>query len=190
MLLLSRGGLHKIFHAMHYATQAHTHRLNDRDGSPYINLPVSIMHSISRAGITDPDTLTAALLYGILETDITYDQILAEFGEQVATIVAECAIDKSQTYAQHAQRELAYSSEISKGAQIIKLVEMLDDIANLSDTAHDQGCILHSYAVWLRIKGASVTLSSKLIPVFTSYGVMDTPTDQLEARLADWFTTL
>ena len=189
MLLLSRSGLHKILKAMHYATQAHTNRCNE-DGTPYINLPVHIMHSISSAGITDPDTLTAALLYGILDADITYDQIVTEFGEQVAVTVAECTADKTCTYAQYAQRELAYASEISKGAQIIKLAEMLDDVNNLSETAHDQGCVLHSYAVWLKIKGASVPLSSKLIPIFTNYGVMDMPADQLEMRLADWFTTL
>lgn len=76
----------KIKEAYNYAKLMHTGQMR-RTGEPYITHPVAVARII--ASLTaGPDTIIAALLHDIVEdTDATSDDLLKQFGQDVAEIV-------------------------------------------------------------------------------------------------------
>ena len=62
---------------------------------PYINHPITLVDILVNEGeITDLDTLLAALLHDTIEdTDATVEEIQAEFGPTIASLVMEVTDD-------------------------------------------------------------------------------------------------
>src|SRR5579863_6095940 len=82
------------------AFAAHKHRDQRRKGaeaSPYINHPIAVANVLANeAHIIEPVVLAAALLHDTIEdTDTTVDELVAEFGSEIAGIVLEVTDDKS-----------------------------------------------------------------------------------------------
>lgn len=113
---------------------AHKHRnqrRKDADASPYINHCVAVANAIAQAGIDDPIVLVAALLHDTIEdTETTRDQIEAEFGPEIASVVAEVTDDKSLPKAERKRLQVEHAAQLSDRA---KLVKIADKICNLRD---------------------------------------------------------
>ena len=74
--------------AIIYATKAHQNVERREKGFPYIVHPMEAM-SIVATMTSDQELLAAAVLHDVVEdTDITLDELKAEFGERVARLVA------------------------------------------------------------------------------------------------------
>jgi guanosine-3',5'-bis(diphosphate) 3'-pyrophosphohydrolase len=119
--------------ALHFAATKHRfQRRKDVDASPYINHPIAAAELLTRVGgVTDADTLIAAVLHDTVEdTETTFDELEAHFGKAVRDIVAEVTDDKSLPKAERKRLQVEHARHASSSAKLIKLV---DKICNVTD---------------------------------------------------------
>jgi guanosine-3',5'-bis(diphosphate) 3'-pyrophosphohydrolase len=119
------------------AFAAHKHRdqrRKDAAASPYINHPLTLACILSgEGGVTDAATLCAALLHDTVEdTDTSPEEIEAQFGAEIRSIVEEVTDDKSLLKAERKRAQVDHAAHISDKAKLVKLA---DKIANLRDVA-------------------------------------------------------
>lgn len=116
------------------AFAAHKHRnqhRKDADAAPYINHPIALAHLLAQAGVDDPIVLVAALLHDTIEdTETTLAELEAEFGSEVASVVAEVTDDKSLPKAERKRLQVEHAANISYRAKLVKLA---DKVCNLRD---------------------------------------------------------
>jgi guanosine-3',5'-bis(diphosphate) 3'-pyrophosphohydrolase len=134
--------LRRLVAALHYAATHHKdQRRKDRDGSPYINHPIALLHILAvEAGVTDSDVLCAAVLHDVIEdcagSDSEREQRAAEidamFGSEVLAIVQDVTDDKALPKAERKQQQIDHARQILHGAKLVKLA---DKTANLRDVA-------------------------------------------------------
>ena len=73
--------------ALQFATAAHEGQVRKYTGEPYINHPVEVMRIVKTVS-DDPAMHAAALLHDVVEdTDVTIEDIVREFGDDVAQLV-------------------------------------------------------------------------------------------------------
>jgi guanosine-3',5'-bis(diphosphate) 3'-pyrophosphohydrolase len=122
-----------VLKALAFAAQKHRHqRRKDREASPYINHPIDLAHIlVNEASVTDPVVVIAAILHDTVEdTDTTHDELVAEFGAEIAGVVAEVTDDKALPKEERKRLQEVHSPHASFAAQQVKLA---DKIANLRD---------------------------------------------------------
>lgn len=108
----------------------HEHKQTREDGlTPYgVHLirVVSILQNISKA--TNYEVLISGALHDILEdTDVSYDKLRSDYGEQVAINVFALSIAKGSNFDQY----LLQLKKASKDVQRIKLADKLDNVNDL-----------------------------------------------------------
>jgi len=82
--------------AIEYATKAHEDQYRD-DGQPYIVHPARVAGLVSLCG-ADDTVIAAAWLHDTIEdTETTYDDLVAEFGQEVADLVNEVTHEGDDT---------------------------------------------------------------------------------------------
>jgi len=126
----------QLFDALAFAAHKHRdQRRRDAHASPYINHPIELARVLSvEGGVTDVLTLVAALLHDTIEdTQTTYDELLARFGQTVADVVAEVTDDTALPKAERKRLQVEHAAQISRRAKLVKLA---DKIANLRDVAN------------------------------------------------------
>jgi guanosine-3',5'-bis(diphosphate) 3'-pyrophosphohydrolase len=80
------GDLDLVLRAYAAARQAHAGQVR-RTGDPYITHPLAVAHILAGYGL-DAQTIAAALLHDALEdTDLSLDQVRADFGDTVAELI-------------------------------------------------------------------------------------------------------
>jgi len=124
-----------IIRAAHFAAEKHKNqRRKDADATPYINHPLTLAKILSlEADVRDPETLAAAILHDTVEdTETTEQELVDNFGANIARIVMEVTDDKSLPKAERKRLQVANAAKKSPQA---KLVKMADKIANLRDVA-------------------------------------------------------
>ena len=124
-----------VMRAAGFAADRHRdQRRDDAAATPYINHPLALAAILSVEGhVTDVTVLVAALLHDTVEdTDTSIDEIAAEFGHAVASIVAEVTDDPTLDRAAQKQHQIDSAPFKSHGAKLVKLA---DKIANLRDIA-------------------------------------------------------
>jgi guanosine-3',5'-bis(diphosphate) 3'-pyrophosphohydrolase len=136
--------LRRLVAALHYvATHHHGQRRQDRDGSPYINHPIALLHILAvEAGVTDSDVLCAAVLHDVVEDAAASEaertqraaEIDAMFGAEVLAIVHDVTDDAQRLPEQRKQPQIDHARQILHGA---KLVRLADQTASLRDVAHN-----------------------------------------------------
>jgi len=134
--------LRRLVAALHYAATHHSgQRRKDRDGSPYINHPIALLHILAvEAGVTDADVLCAAVLHDVIEDcaatpaerDLRASEIEQMFGPEVLAIVEDVTDDKDLPKEARKQAQIDHARQILHGAKLVKLA---DKTANLRDVA-------------------------------------------------------
>src|SRR4026207_727024 len=87
-----------LLKAVQFAAGQHQkQRRKDVNASPYINHPIGVAHLLADiAGVTDIDTLVAAILHDTIEdTETTGAELEEEFGRTVREVVEEVTDDKN-----------------------------------------------------------------------------------------------
>ena len=117
------------------AFAAHKHRdqrRKDSDASPYINHPIALANVLRNEGnISDIKVICGALLHDTIEdTDTTADELEAEFGPEISSIVMEVTDDKELPKLKRKQLQIEHAAHISHQARLVKLA---DKICNLRD---------------------------------------------------------
>lgn len=113
---------------------ADKHRLQKRkdiDASPYINHPLAVAEVMARHGVTDAVALQAALLHDTIEdTNTTPEELEAEFGAEVVSVVLEVSDDKSLDKQRRKELQIEHAPSLSDRAKLVKLG---DKICNVLD---------------------------------------------------------
>jgi guanosine-3',5'-bis(diphosphate) 3'-pyrophosphohydrolase len=120
---------------MSFAADKHRNqRRKDADASPYINHPIALADVLANeAGIEDERVLVAAILHDTIEdTEATEQELVRNFGQEVADIVLEVTDDKSLPKAERKRLQIEHAPTLSRRA---KLVKISDKITNLRDVA-------------------------------------------------------
>ncbi len=117
------------------AFAAHKHRdqrRKDSDASPYINHPIALANVLRNEGnVSDIEVICSALLHDTIEdTNTTADELEAEFGPVISSIVMEVTDDKELPKPERKRLQIEHAAHITPQARLVKLA---DKICNLRD---------------------------------------------------------
>lgn len=126
--------------AIVFAVRAHAGIERRGKGFPYIVHPMEAVEIV--ATITpDQELLAAAVLHDTVEdTDVTIEQIRAEFGDRVAALVASesedkgCGVSKEESW--HARKQAAID-RLASASLDSKIVALGDKLSNMRAIARD-----------------------------------------------------
>ena len=126
---MNRGNLELIDYAIYFATKAHNgqKRKSDKEVDMIFH-PYTVAMSIQRAGGSD-NAVIAGLLHDVVEdTKYTLNDIVNEFGEDIANIVSEVSEKKELEWDERKQEAI---DRIKTASLDGKLVECADKVSNL-----------------------------------------------------------
>jgi len=120
--------------AYHFAAAKHVdQRRKGEAAEPYMNHLAEVADLVARATAgTDLDVVVAAVLHDTVEdTETTFAELSARFGDRVASLVAEVTDDKALTYGERKQRQIDHTPSASPAAKIIKLADKTSNLRAL-----------------------------------------------------------
>lgn len=126
---MNRGNLGLIDYAIYFATKAHNgqKRKSDKEVDMIFH-PYTVAMIIQRAGGSD-NAVIAGLLHDVVEdTKYTLNDIVNEFGEDIANIVSEVSEKKELEWDERKQEAI---DRIKTASLDGKLVECADKVSNL-----------------------------------------------------------
>lgn len=122
--------------AILYAVQAHAGVERRGKGFPYIVHPMEAM-AIAATMTADQEVLAAAALHDVVEdTDVTLDEIRAQFGDRVARLV-ETESDRPDLRQEWRMRKEDSLRRLSEASRDEKIVAMGDKLSNMRAIARD-----------------------------------------------------
>lgn len=178
------GVMDLVLKAADFAAQKHSGQV--RKGStkhPYINHPIGCAAILAKVGVVEPVVLAAALLHDTLEDTTTLrDDLIREFGFEVASVVNGVTDDK--TLAKHL-RKLAQIDHAKTMSVYAKLVKMADKLHNLRCSLIDPPpawsvARIQGYFIW----AARVIEALKCVPMCPA---LEAPCLRLERELDSVF---
>ena len=126
--------------AIVFAVRAHTGTERRGKGYPYIVHPMEAVEIVATM-TSDQELLAAAALHDTVEdTDVTVEQIRAEFGDRVAALVAsesdtfEEGVSEEDSW--HARKQAAID-RLAKASHDAKIVALGDKLSNMRAIARD-----------------------------------------------------
>ena len=135
--------------AIVFAVRAHAGTERRGKGFPYIVHPMEAVEIVATM-TPDQELLAAAALHDTVEdTDVTIEQIIAEFGDRVASLVAS----ESDTFQQgvseeeswHARKQAAID-RLASASHDAKIVALGDKLSNMRAIARDYA--VQGNALW------------------------------------------
>ncbi|XP_054627517.1 guanosine-3',5'-bis(diphosphate) 3'-pyrophosphohydrolase MESH1 [Dunckerocampus dactyliophorus] len=170
-----------LIETVDFAARKHRkQRRKDEEGTPYINHPIGVARILSHeGGVTDIETLQAALLHDTLEdTDTTPEELETKFGLIVARIVQEVTDDKSLPKQERKRLQVARAPHCSHQAKLVKLADKLYNLRDLNCSTPVGWTAerVQQYFVWASevvkgLKGTNSALEEKLDELFKQRGV-------------------
>lgn len=127
--------MNRLISALAFAAHKHRdQRRKDAVASPYINHPIALANVLANEGdVDDERVLIAAVLHDTVEdTETSEQELIREFGQEIASIVLEVTDDQLLPTAERKRLQVEYASRISRQAKLVKLA---DKICNLRDIA-------------------------------------------------------
>ncbi len=122
-----------LLRALDYAADRHRNqRRKDLGQTPYVNHLIAVADLMANVGgVTEPAMLAAAVLHDVVEdAAVTNAEVAAQFGADVAALVAEVTDDKSLGKDERKRRQIEHAPGLTHRAKLIKLA---DKIANVTD---------------------------------------------------------
>jgi (p)ppGpp synthase/HD superfamily hydrolase len=123
-----------VTRAADFAARAHT--AQHRKGlakEPYVNHLTEVTALLTEAiGGDDPELIAAAYLHDTLEDTATvYEDLVAQFGVEVAKLVAEVTDDKSLPKAERKRLQVETMTRKSLRAQLLKIADKTSNLRSL-----------------------------------------------------------
>ena len=126
--------------AIIFAVKAHADTERRGKGYPYIVHPMEAVEIVATM-TADQELLAAAILHDTVEdTEVTVEQLRAEFGERVASLVADESDVMPEGMTEEAswhQRKQAAIDRLSKASHDAKMVALGDKLSNMRAIARD-----------------------------------------------------
>ena len=126
--------------AVVFAVRAHAGTERRGKGFPYIVHPMEAVEIVATM-TNDPELLAAAVLHDTVEdTDVTVEQLRAEFGERVASLVAaesDEPHEKRDSIDNWRARKQTAIDRIAAGSRDAKIVALCDKLSNMRAIARD-----------------------------------------------------
>lgn len=127
-------------HAIVFAVRAHGGTERRGKGFPYIVHPMEAVEIVATM-TSDQELLAAAALHDTVEdTDVTEEQLRAEFGERVASLVAaesDEPHEKRDSIDNWRARKQTAIDRIAAGSRDAKIVALGDKLSNMRAIARD-----------------------------------------------------
>lgn len=128
-----------ILKALEFAALAHHGQV--RKGVrevPYVSHPAAVGLILARAGMSDAVVMAGVLHDTVEDTSATEANISAEFGEEVAGLVAQVTLDASLAYDEQKKK---YLDHIRVASVEAKAISAADKIANMTNVIlmHEMG---------------------------------------------------
>jgi GTP diphosphokinase / guanosine-3',5'-bis(diphosphate) 3'-diphosphatase len=168
-----------ISDALCFAMECHRdQRRKDKNATPYINHLIGTMRNVVDAGINDIATICAAILHDTIEdTTATHNDLLNDFGKEIADIVMECTDDKTKEKAERKRLQVANAAGKSDKAKIVKMADKLyntNDLLTNPPPDWDENKI-KEYFNWAKtvtdqMKGVNAFLEKSLDEVYRKSG--------------------
>jgi guanosine-3',5'-bis(diphosphate) 3'-pyrophosphohydrolase len=125
-----------LLRALDFAAAKHRdQRRKGSDAAPYVNHCIGVARLLAEVGgVEDLTILAAGVLHDTVEdTETTPEELEAEFGPEVRSLVMECTDDKRLPKAVRKQLQVDHAPHKSPGAKLIKIA---DKISNVRDVTH------------------------------------------------------
>lgn len=120
--------------AIRFATVHHAGQLRKGTTVPYILHPLETMQILRTMG-ADTNLLMAGVLHDTIEdTEATFNDIVEQFGTDVAELVSAHSEDKSKTWE---ERKTAAIAHLHHAGSRLKMLVMADKVANLRSMVSD-----------------------------------------------------
>ena len=137
--------------AIIFAVKAHAGTERRGKGYPYIVHPLEAVEIVATM-TSDQELLAAAALHDTVEdTDVTVEQIRAEFGERVASLVSDESEERLEGVSDEESwhdRKRAAINRLAKASHDAKMVALGDKLSNMRAIARDYAEI--GDALWNR----------------------------------------
>jgi len=142
-----------ILKALRFSAKKHNNqRRKDAKASPYINHPIQVAEMLWNMGeVRDVDLLVASLLHDTIEdTDATPEEIRAEFGEEVMSLVMEVTDDKSLPKQMRKQLQVEHAPHKTHKAKLLKLADKISNVGDIitSPPANWSNDRIKEYLLW------------------------------------------
>lgn len=126
--------------AIEFAVRAHAGTERRGKGFPYVIHPLEAMAIVSTI-TSDQELLAAAVLHDTVEdTDVTIEQIRAEFGERVARLVqTESVCENEGTWHERKQKAIDLIANAPRDAKIVALGDKLSNMRAIARDYFVQG---------------------------------------------------
>lgn len=163
---------------MNFAAVKHrAQRRSDEEKTPYINHPIGVCAILTEAGITDFNTLMAALLHDTVEdTDTSFEEIEMYFGLEIRSIVEEVTDDKSLPKSERKRLQIIHANQISEQAKLVKLADKIYNLRDLQKSTPVNWTKerVDDYFVWSKkvtdnMKGLSIELDGQLEKLYRNH---------------------
>ena len=116
--------------ALKVAVRAHREQVRKHDNTPYVYHPIMVARLVEQAGFPEV-AVAAALVHDVLEdTPVSEEQLRAELGDSVVSIVAAVSEDKALVWE---ERKEKYVSEVVAAGELVWAVSVADKIHNAKD---------------------------------------------------------
>lgn len=127
--------LEKLLQAVSFASRSHQGQLRKDGRTPYAAHTSRVCLIVGQVfGFDDPEMLAAALLHDTIEDTTTdFDDLLEQFGRNVATWVKALTKDKRL---EETEREEAYIEQILQADWQVHVIKLADILDNMIDSKH------------------------------------------------------
>ena len=159
-----------VLRAASFAADKHRNQRRKGEGAPpYINHPLEVARVLAEVGgVRDGVLLAAALLHDTVEdTNTSPAELEAQFGQEVAGIVAEVTDDKLLDWRERKRLQVAHASHKTPRAKLLKLADKICNVRDLtvSPPGHWPAERRRAYFVWAReviagLRGTNASLEA------------------------------
>jgi (p)ppGpp synthase/HD superfamily hydrolase len=145
----------RLTRALDYAAQKHSaQRRKGVAQEPYINhlSEVALLLAEATDGL-DTNLIIAGLLHDCIEDQgVTYDELVAQFGDDIAGLVRECTDDKTLPKAERKRLQVVETPHKSDRAKMLKIADKTANLRSvrLSPPHHWDAQRRAEYFVWAR----------------------------------------
>jgi (p)ppGpp synthase/HD superfamily hydrolase len=126
--------VHEVLAAARFAAEKHAQQRRKGTGAePYVNHVIEVAQLVSMAvAEADVGLVQAALLHDTLEdTRTTAEELIEQFGQDVAALVMEMTDDKRLPKAERKRLQIEHAPTITTRAQTIKLADKISNLRSL-----------------------------------------------------------